>query len=355
MKLSNFKSLVKTCLCEVNSELTKTGKPIFSIGSPGSPKRQISILDPTKEEMMEYLKSQYGSEPGWMDEAEEAIYWFANWNHGGQWSNLYSVLSTSPFSPGPISRGPEKGSMAEMMEQDLESNYSKSDGSVKESSESQATFASLPEGSFFTIPGYDTVFKKHSDTHAVVIGNGFSNRPVKLARKNQKIRISDPGIIVRHELSENIEPYDPETDTVAAGPRDRTEDWLPGLDGAKLGIVEYPESIIKRHVIDGQTRWLVYSSSDPHALIIGWGKSSEDAIHNAKTTAKYIKQGGVGHTGELKENLIQSPPVNIPEDELLIWAKQRLQREGNRLNRDTLDRLIKMLERELVDKNTWVK
>ena len=30
---------------------------------------------------------------------EEAIYWFARQYHSGQWSNLYSVLSTSDFKP----------------------------------------------------------------------------------------------------------------------------------------------------------------------------------------------------------------------------------------------------------------
>jgi len=71
--------------------------------------------DPDREEMLSFLKSQFGKEAGFEDDAEVAIYWFANHHHGGQWSNLYSVLSTSPFSPGPISRGPEKDSMEELM------------------------------------------------------------------------------------------------------------------------------------------------------------------------------------------------------------------------------------------------
>lgn len=81
------------------------------------------IQDPTKQEMMEYLRKMYGKEEGFEDEAEVAIYWFANFNHGGQSSNLYSVLSTSPFNPGPIARGPEKDSFEEMMYQDLESEF----------------------------------------------------------------------------------------------------------------------------------------------------------------------------------------------------------------------------------------
>ena len=59
---------------------------------------------------------------------EEAIYWFANFNHGGQWSNLYSVLSTSPFRPGPISKGPEKGGSSEIMYQALEQEFGNSGG-----------------------------------------------------------------------------------------------------------------------------------------------------------------------------------------------------------------------------------
>lgn len=143
------------------------------------------------------------------------------------------------------------------------------------------------------------------------------------------------------EVKEEWEPYDAERDTFASAPRDR-------VDGEEndLGIPEFPQSIIKQHDLDGQQRWFVYSSSDPQALIIGWGKSSSDAIHNAKTTAKYIKHGGVGHTGELKEGDWPGPPRN-KEWDVLQWAKKRLRREGNRLNRDTLERLVEILEKEL--------
>jgi hypothetical protein len=41
---------------------------------------------------------------------EGAIYWFAADYHSGQWSNLYEALSTSPYSPGPIERGPGRAS-----------------------------------------------------------------------------------------------------------------------------------------------------------------------------------------------------------------------------------------------------
>jgi len=54
--------------------------------------------DPTRDEMLTFLFAQ-GVEDF---DAEAAIYVFAERNHGGQWSNLYSALSTSHFSPGPI-------------------------------------------------------------------------------------------------------------------------------------------------------------------------------------------------------------------------------------------------------------
>lgn len=61
--------------------------------------------DPTKKEMINFLKKKY---EGLLDpeeveanefDMEEAIYWFAHDYHGGQWSNLYSVLSTSDYNP----------------------------------------------------------------------------------------------------------------------------------------------------------------------------------------------------------------------------------------------------------------
>ena len=64
--------------------------------------------DPTRDEMLEFLKTQSGgNNRGLEDEAEVAMYWFANDYHGGQNSNLYSVLSTSQFSPSSMSRGIE--------------------------------------------------------------------------------------------------------------------------------------------------------------------------------------------------------------------------------------------------------
>jgi hypothetical protein len=38
---------------------------------------------------------------------EAACYWFANFYHGGQSTNLYSVLSMSEYKPGMMETGPE--------------------------------------------------------------------------------------------------------------------------------------------------------------------------------------------------------------------------------------------------------
>lgn len=102
MKKSVLKSIIKECIKEYLME---------------------GIKDPTKQEMMSFLAKQFGKEEGFRDDAEAAIYWFANFNHGGQWSNLYSALSTSPFRPGRIARGPQPDSAEEMMYQALESEY----------------------------------------------------------------------------------------------------------------------------------------------------------------------------------------------------------------------------------------
>ncbi len=62
------------------------------------------MKDPTLGEMRDLLGSRCSD----MDEfdREAAIYWFANDHHGGQWSNLYSALSMSPYHPGPLENGP---------------------------------------------------------------------------------------------------------------------------------------------------------------------------------------------------------------------------------------------------------
>jgi hypothetical protein len=82
----------------------------------------LTAGDPTHDEMVESLKAGFGAEFD-SDDAEVAIYYFACHYHGGQWSNLYSALSTSPYSPGPISTLESEGDMVGMFYQDLEAEF----------------------------------------------------------------------------------------------------------------------------------------------------------------------------------------------------------------------------------------
>jgi hypothetical protein len=63
-------------------------------------------LDPTRDEMLEYLAGIAETETDDYD-CEEALYWFAHDYHGGQWSNLYVALCASPFKPGVTASGPQ--------------------------------------------------------------------------------------------------------------------------------------------------------------------------------------------------------------------------------------------------------
>jgi hypothetical protein len=80
------------------------------------------MQDPTHDEMLDHLKSTYGSEPDEFD-VEEAIYWFACDYHGGQSSNLYSALCGSLYSPGPITNGCPTDSMSALMYEALEAEF----------------------------------------------------------------------------------------------------------------------------------------------------------------------------------------------------------------------------------------
>lgn len=100
---------------------------------------------------------------------------------------------------------------------------------------------------------------------------------------------------------EGWEPYDDVTGDMAPAPRDRTEPVQPEPVAEPLGIPEFPQAVVKGHLRHGVKKFFVYSDNTPEALIIGYANNKEDAIHNAKTTAGYIKHGGVGHTGEIKE------------------------------------------------------
>jgi hypothetical protein len=80
------------------------------------------MRDPTREELEAIVWD--GQEPEFRDpdiafDAEQAIYWFAADYHSGQWSNLYSVLSTSEYGPGMCETGVGQGTIAEEMYQAL--------------------------------------------------------------------------------------------------------------------------------------------------------------------------------------------------------------------------------------------
>jgi len=50
-----------------------------------------------------------------------ALYWLLSHYHGGQNSPEYAALSNSPYSPGPLERGPDES--AEIIYEDLERAY----------------------------------------------------------------------------------------------------------------------------------------------------------------------------------------------------------------------------------------
>lgn len=56
--------------------------------------------DPSAADLIEFFEEHYPNADSF--DREEAIYWFAEQHHSGQTSNLYSILSTSPFKPGPL-------------------------------------------------------------------------------------------------------------------------------------------------------------------------------------------------------------------------------------------------------------
>lgn len=62
-------------------------------------------LDPTAQDMRDYLRSLTGHADTTMD-IEDAIYWFAHKYHGGMSSNLYAALCYTGFNPSPLARGP---------------------------------------------------------------------------------------------------------------------------------------------------------------------------------------------------------------------------------------------------------
>jgi hypothetical protein len=82
-----------------------------------------------KVRMMEYLKNQYKgledvNSKDFLFDMEAAIYHFATDYHSGQSSELYSILSTSDYRPGMMSRGIESESeTVKMLYKSLEEKF----------------------------------------------------------------------------------------------------------------------------------------------------------------------------------------------------------------------------------------
>ena len=82
--------------------------------------QDIKPQDPTRRELLRecvrFLKPWGLDKEGRTWATWEGIYWFAYAWHGGQYSNLYSVLSTCPFRPGPIANKPQDFFAVEVVE-----------------------------------------------------------------------------------------------------------------------------------------------------------------------------------------------------------------------------------------------
>ena len=76
-----------------------------------------------KNKLLDHLKDIYEHlVENWQEEAEIAIYAYAELYHGGQWSELYEILSNSHFKPGPIWSIENEPIALEML-QELEENF----------------------------------------------------------------------------------------------------------------------------------------------------------------------------------------------------------------------------------------
>lgn len=80
--------------------------------------------DPTEQEMLEHLDPAISIYDACEVDVRGAIYWFASDHHSGRASNLYSVLSTSEYRPGPLEDGPEEGSVMAELYSALEEEFS---------------------------------------------------------------------------------------------------------------------------------------------------------------------------------------------------------------------------------------
>ena len=85
------------------------------------------MRDLTRDELIEAITPAAGFFAFDADDIEIAIYWFANYWHGGQDSNLYHVLCTSPYTPGPMARLETEGETVQMILKALEATFVKID------------------------------------------------------------------------------------------------------------------------------------------------------------------------------------------------------------------------------------
>ena len=86
-------------------------------------KSTVSCADPDREQMISVLNLYtfiYECDEG---DIEEALYWFSHDWHSGQFSNLYAVLSTSPFSPSRLAEGPSEDGFAMELYEELEAAF----------------------------------------------------------------------------------------------------------------------------------------------------------------------------------------------------------------------------------------
>jgi len=116
--------------------------------------------DPTKEEMVDFLTKKFQGllDPQEIDannfDMEAAIYWFANHYHGGQWTNLYSVLSTSDYKPGPMHRDikDDESETATMMYDALVDKYGGGQEEMVDAGNTQWRGIEMNEGKFQISP-----------------------------------------------------------------------------------------------------------------------------------------------------------------------------------------------------------
>lgn len=230
--------------------------------------------DPTRDEMMKFLHDQFGryGEEGFADSAEAAMYWFANHYHGGQWSNLYSVLSTSQFSPGPIANGPEPESMEADMYQALEAEFGG---------------------------------KEHQHgTESPHPGEGDEADMMEMTGTGAVAGYSTPHAFKKKKFNEEgqPEPYDAETDQFAPGPRDRTSEVSPqdkfnaeieqlkkqypnisfGYIGNMWNEPGMPKDDLSWYVFFGRNKFGGYATKDLPLMWDRWQKHKEKFLKGEK-------------------------------------------------------------------------